>query len=75
MFGFPDGRIGILKGKIAELKIPYLAKQHERLECKSVYLYDEVENGINAKGLLPVIIWLEGRPLFFTPPRYVSMPH
>ena len=62
MFGFPDGHIDILKGKIADIKMPYLAKQRERLERESAYLYDddnEVENievGINVKELSPVII-------------------
>ena len=62
MFGFPEGQIDILKGKIADIKMPYLAKQRERLERKSAYLYDdddEVEDGIKAKELTPVIISCE----------------
>ena len=37
MFGLPDGQIDILKGKIADIKLPYLARQREKLkmECRN----------------------------------------
>lgn len=44
MFGFPDGQIDILKGKVADLRLPYLAKQREKIERESAHLFDDEED-------------------------------
>lgn len=56
MFGFPDGQIDILKGKVADLRLPYLAKQREKIERESAHLFDDEDiETADSKSVLHVI--------------------